>query len=378
MIYRFRSEDIKKSMFQGEAIILMWPRQVGKTTLISELLSEVPRDQIIAFNGDYLGDRRDIQVQSRADLEAIFGKYTYITIDEAQKIPNIGNILKSLVDVYGSKKQILVTWSSTLWLLDQTTEPLTGRKRVFSMFPIAFSELVVTYGERDARGKLEEILLYGSYPQVLNYTDREEKKNKLRDIVSGQLYRDILEFQEVKNPDILARLLELLALQIGSEVSYHSLAQVLWVSQQTVERYIDLLEKSFVLFRLQPFFTNKIKEVTKMKKIYFTDLGIRNTLIDSFQPMNLRIDTGALWENFFVLERHKQLLYSTWGRQHFWRTKLQEEVDLIEVSGQQIQAYECKWSPQSYRPPEAFTRSYPEIDVNLVHRDNYFGFLRGK
>jgi uncharacterized protein len=163
-------------MFQGEVIILMGPRQVGKTTLIAGILEGIPSDQILSFNWDFLGDRRDIQIQSRGDMEAIFGKYAYITIDEAQKIPNIGNILKSLIDTYGSSKQILVTWSSTLWLLDQTTEPLTGRKKVFTLYPIAFSELVATYGEKNARSRLEEILLYWSYPQVLGYTDREDKK----------------------------------------------------------------------------------------------------------------------------------------------------------------------------------------------------------
>jgi uncharacterized protein len=181
----------------------------------------------------------------------------------------------------------------------------------------------------------------------------------------------------VKNPDILTRLLELLALQIWSEVSYHSLATVLWVSQQTVERYIELLEKSFVLFRLRPFFTNKIKEVTKMKKIYFTDLGIRNAIIESFQAVHLRTDIGALWENFFVLERHKHLLYhSSGGKQYFWRTKLQEEVNLIEETEIGRNAYECKWTHQSYRPPEAFIRSYPDITVSVATRENYFWFFR--
>lgn len=171
------------------------------------------------------------------------------------------------------------------------------------------------------------------YPQVLSYTDTTAKKEKLQDIVSGQLYRDILEFQAVKNPDILVKLLELLALRIGSEISYHAIAQLLSVSQQTVERYIDLLEKSFVIFRLRPYMTNKLKEVTKMKKIYFYDLGIRNALLRSFQPISLRTDRGALWENYYILERRKNLSYTrALVNQYFWRTKAQEEIDYLEVS----------------------------------------------
>jgi predicted AAA+ superfamily ATPase len=194
------------------------------------------------------------------------------------------------------------------------------------------------------------------YPQVLSYTDAIGKKEKLQDIVSGQLYRDILEFQDIKNPDILIKLLELLAIRIGSEVSYHALAQLLGVSQQTVERYIDLLEKSFVIFRLRPYMTNKSKEVTKMKKIYFYDLGIRNTLLRAFQPISLRTDVGALWENYYILERRKNIEYSRTGVvQHFWRTKSQEEIDYLEVSDHIISGYECKWQEQKYIPPKAFT-----------------------
>lgn len=192
--------------------------------MIQMLLEDIPKEEILSFNGDFLADQRDIQIQSERDMEAIFGRFKYIVIDEAQKIENIGNILKVLVDFYKSEKQILVTGSSTLHLIDETTEPLTGRKKVFHLYPIAFSELVTTSGLRDAHLRLEETLLYGMYPQVLGFSDVEKKKEKLQDIVSGQLYRDILEFQEVKNPHILTRLLELLAIQIGSEVSYNALA----------------------------------------------------------------------------------------------------------------------------------------------------------
>lgn len=372
-IIRTLLPEIHNSMFLADVIILIWPRQVGKTTLIGTLLETIPKESIIRFNGDYIADRQDLQFRSLQEMNLIFSRYEYIVIDEAQKVENIGNILKSLRDTYGETKQILVTGSSTLGLLDQTTEPLTGRKKVFHLYPIAFSELNVTLWLRDARSRLQETLLYGMYPQVLSYIDTKAKIEKLQDIVSGQLYRDILEFQDVKNPDILVKLLELLALRIGSEVSYHALAQILGVSQQTIERYIDLLEKSFVVFRLRPYMTNKLKEVTKMKKIYFYDLGIRNTLLRAFQPISLRTDIGALWENYYILERRKNIAYNRSNLvQHFWRTKAQEEIDYLEVSDQIISGYECKWQDQRYTPPKAFTWAYPGVPIDLIHHENYY------
>ena len=365
--------EVQKSIFRSDVIIIVWPRQVGKTTLLKTILETVPPAKIIQFNGDFVQDRQDLQFRSEQEMQLLFSRYQYIVIDEAQKVDNIGNILKSLRDTYGNTKQILVTGSSTLGLLDQTTEPLTGRKKVFHLYPIAFSELNDTLWLRDARARLEEILLYGMYPQVLSYLDVDAKKEKLQDIVSGQLYRDILEFQDIKNPDILVRLLELLAIRIGSEVSYHAIAQLLGVSQQTIERYIDLLEKSFVIFRLRPYMTNKTKEVTKMKKIYFYDLGIRNALLRSFQSISLRTDLGALWENYYILERRKNIAYNrSHLEQYFWRTKAQEEIDYLEVSGTIRSGFECKWQEQKYTPPKAFTGSYPWVPVELIHHENYF------
>lgn len=372
-IIRTIAEKVQKSIFKSDVIIIVWPRQVGKTTLLKTLLEKVLPEKIIQFNGDFFQDRQDLQFRSEKEMYLLFSRYEYIVIDEAQKVENIGNILKSLRDAYGETKQILVTGSSTLGLLDQTTEPLTGRKKIFHLYPIAFSELNTTIWLRSARARLEETLLYGMYPQVLSYPDINAKKEKLQDIVSGQLYRDILEFQDIKNPDILHRLLELLAIRIGSEVSYHSIAQLLGVSQQTIERYIDLLEKSFVIFRLRPYMTNKTKEVTKMKKIYFYDLGIRNSLLRSFQSLWLRTDLGALWENYCILERRKNIAYNrSHLEQYFWRTKAQEEIDYLEVSDHIVSGYEYKWQEQKYTPPKAFTWAYPWVPVELIHHENYF------
>ncbi|MDD5376522.1 MAG: ATP-binding protein [Candidatus Gracilibacteria bacterium] len=356
--------------------MLIGPRQVGKTTLVETLVSEVSTSEVIRFNGDYPADRRYLQIDSSTQADLIFSSYRYIIIDEAQKVPDIGNILKILADRYKSTKQVIVTGSSTLGLLDQTSEPLTGRKQVYNLYPIAFEEIVSTFGIRDAETLLESVLTYGSYPQVLSFPDAESKIRKLQDLVSGQLYRDILEFQEIKNPDVLSKLLEMLALQIGSEISYHSLARELGISQQTVEKYIDLLEKSFVIFRLRPYMTNKKKEITKMKKIYFFDLGIRNALLRNFNPLSLRSDTGALWENYFILERRKIISYHELGfEQRFWRTKAQEEVDYLEVGAKIENVFECRWKDQKYRAPKAFTGEYPDTEVQLVHSGNYKNFL---
>ncbi len=369
-------KNLHEHLFLGDIIMIIGPRQVGKTTLVDTLVSGAPESEVIRFNGDYPADRRYLQIDSSTHFDLIFSSYRYIVIDEAQKVPDIGNILKILADRYKSEKQVIVTGSSTLGLLDQTSEPLTGRKRVYHLYPIAFEEIVSTSGIRDAELLLEPILTYGSYPQVLSFADAESKIRKLQDLVSGQLYRDILEFQEIKNPDVLSKLLEMLALQIGSEVSYHALAQELWLSQQTVEKYIDLLEKSFVIFRLRPYMTNKKKEITKMKKIYFFDLGIRNALLRNFNPLSLRNDTGALWKNYFILERRKIISYHELRfEQRFWRTKAQEEIDYLEIGAKIENAFECKWKVQKYRAPKAFAGEYPDAEVRLVHSENYKDFL---
>lgn len=214
------------------------------------------------------------------------------------------------------------------------------------------------------------------YPEVLSFTAEKDKIEHLREIVNGQLYRDILEFQEVKNADIIVKLLTLLALQIGKEVSYHELAKSLGINQITVERYIDLLEKSFVVFRVRPYFTNKTKEVTKMKKIYFYDLGIRNAILRSFQSFDLRSDIGDVFENFFLLERKKKLSYEqSLSELHFWRTQKQQEIDLVEVDHSIVDVYEIKWKNQRYTTPTEWARQYPSSSPLLIHQDNFWEYL---
>ena len=375
MYTRTIEHRLKSIAFSGKAILLLWPRQVGKTTLIKKLIEWIPASDYLFFSGDYSGDRRSLWFENSIQMERIVGNARWILIDEGQKIPDIGNIVKAIVDRYGKEKQVIVTGSSSIGLLDYVSEPLTGRKRVFHLFPIAFSESVQDVGLLATEKQIEDFLLYGMYPDILSMSSEHQKIQGLQEIVSGQLYRDILEFQQVKNSDVIVRLLELLALQIGSEVSYHKLAQILGVSQSTVERYVDLLEKSFIVFRLRPYVTNKKKEVTKMKKIYFYDLGIRNSLLRAFSPLSLRQDVWALFENFFIAERQKKIAYEEILTQwYFWRTNNQEEVDYLEASDRLDRAFECKWSKQTYQPPKAFLTAYT-IMPTLIHRENISEFL---
>lgn len=376
MYNRILLNALKKQAFSGKILFILGPRQVGKTTLAKSLLLGYPSAQSIFFDGDYPDDARQLQFTSRDSMDRQLSRYEWIYIDEGQKIPNIGNILKMMIDAYGDTKQIIVTGSSSLHLLDMTNEPLTGRKRVHELYPIAWQEYVEMHGLSSARKDLEKLLIFGAYPEVLSYSTDVDKIQHLREITSGQLYRDILEFQDIKKSGVIVALLELLALRIGSEISYHSLGQILGISQITVERYIDLLEKSFVIFRVRPYFTNKEKEIVKMKKIYFYDLGVRNAILRAFQPLALRSDVGALFENFFVLERLKKLSYEqSLAELRFWRTHKQQEVDLLEVTDRLESAYEVKWQTQLYIAPTEWKTLYPKITPHLITRDNFWEFL---
>ncbi len=376
MFIRTLFDTLHAQFFSGKILFLLGSRQVGKTTLARELIRDIPTKEVIQFNGDYPGDKAQLNFASQDDMERLLSPYRWILIDEWQKIPHIGDTLKMMVDFYKESKTIIVTGSSSIHLLDQTNEPLTGRKRVYTLYPLSWWEIREKYGLPDAFKKLESLLIYGSYPETVLAISHVEKQKHLREIITSQLYRDILEFQDIKKSPTITKLLELLALQVGSEVSYHSLATILGISQATVERYIDLLEKSFIIFELRPYFTNKIKEVTKMKKIYFYDLGIRNAILSAFQPLHLRKDTGALFENFFLLEKKKNAEYTrSWKKYHFWRTQKWQEIDIIEITDSVIESYEIQWSEKSYTPPTEWIRLYPGILPTLIHRENFWKYL---
>jgi len=337
--------------FQGRALILVGARQTGKTTLVRMALEQLgDRYTVKTINGDDPLDRDALTNKSLDYLRRVLGDAQILFVDEGQKIRTIGQSVKLLVDYFGSQRQIIVTGSSTLNLLDATQEPLTGRKFVYTLYPLAISEIFPRPDFLDLQKNLEERLLYGSYPRIVQQTSFEAKIRELRELVSSYLYRDILELQQVKSPDLLHKLLQALALQIGSEVSYTELAQTVGADKNTVERYIQLLERSFVIFRLPPYAANQRRTISKLRKIYFWDTGIRNALIQNFNPLDLRTDSGALFENWMIAERLKCNAYE--GKlvtSYFWRTYDGNEIDYLEESGGHAQGYEFKWRPTETR-----------------------------
>ena len=345
------TRKLLNDFFQGRALILVGARQTGKTTLVRMALEQLgDRYTVKTINGDDPLERDALTDKSLDYLRRVLGDAQILFVDEGQKIRTIGQSVKLLVDYFGSQRQIIVTGSSTLNLLDATQEPLTGRKFVYILHPLAISEIFPRPDFLDLQKNLEERLLYGSYPRVVQQTSFEAKIRELRELVASYLYRDILELQQVKSPDLLHRLLQALALQIGSGVSYTELAQTVGADKNTVERYIQLLEHSFVIFRLPPYAANQRRAISKLRKIYFWDTGIRNALIQNFNPLDLRTDSGALFENWMIAERLKRNAYE--GKlvtSYFWRTYDGNEIDYLEESGGQVQGYEFKRRPAETR-----------------------------
>ncbi len=376
---RLLTKPVGSTFFSGKAVIIVGARQVGKTTLSKKIITEFKKigKSSYAFNADNPTDREMLNNKDLEQLKGLVADYDIILIDEGQKIETIGQTLKLLVDFYGETKQFIVTGSSSFHLLDMTSEPLTGRKRVFNLYPLSQLE-IFSSDLLKARKNLENLLIYGTYPEVVNTESLTTKQDILQDISSGALYKDILEFQLIKNPSVLNNLLKALALQIGNEVSYNELSGLLGIDNATVEKYIDLLEKSYVIFRLPPFFTNKRKEISKSKKIYFYDVGIRNTILRNFNTLDLRNDTGALWENFLITERLKKNEYSRkFPHTYFWRTLNQSEIDYLEERNQQLSAFEFKWNPKKAHEqvPKAFRDAYPNTPFNFITPENYEKFV---
>lgn len=300
-----------------------------------------------------------------------------IFIDEAQRVKNIGLTLKLIVDNF-PKKQIIVTGSSALELSDSITEPLTGRKYEYNMFPFSSEELIDDHGNIEEHRLLEHRIIYGSYPDVVNFPG--EERETLTNLTNSYLYKDIFAFQDVRKPEIIEQLLQALALQIGSEVSFNELGKLLGLNSQTIQRYIDLLEKSYVIFHLRSYSKNLRNELKKSRKIYFYDNGIRNAILGDFKQLNLRNDTGALWENYLISERKKHNTYSLfYGKSYFWRTQQQQEIDYIEDIDGVLNTYEFKWSNSKHpKLTDTFTKNYPNHTYNVINPDNYQLFIKGE
>ena len=373
MIQRILFETLKNKLKNGKTIILTGPRQVGKTTLLKKI-QESFEGNSIWLNCDEPDIRQQLTNVTSTQLRALIGKADLVLIDEAQRVKNIGLTLKLLVDNFPEKK-VIVTGSSALELSNEIQEPLTGRKFEFNLFPFSTEELVNHTSVLEEKRLLEHRLIYGQYPEVvLNEGDEE---SILRNICDSYLYKDIFSYQDVRKAEVISSLLEALALQMGSEVSYQELAQLLKIDQGTVTRYIDLLEKSFVIFRLRALSRNVRNEIAKSRKIYFYDNGIRNALIRNYQPLALRNDKGALWENYLVNERIKLLKYhQKQVNQYFWRTNQQQEIDYIEEENGAFALYEFKFSPNSkVKFSQTFLQNYNVAKTEIVHTENYFDFV---
>ncbi|MFC1700855.1 ATP-binding protein [Patescibacteria group bacterium] len=371
MFQRILEKNIKSKFFKGKIIIIAGARQTGKTTLVKSLSNNFAKNEVKFFNCDDIDDRDQLSNKNLEFLKQLIGDAKLIIIDEAQKTQNIGETLKLLIDYYSKKNQIIVTGSSSINLLDNTQEPLTGRKFVYNLFSLSLEEIYSSNNYSKLLKEIESLLVFGSYPEVVSQNTFEDKKEILKELASSYIYKDILAFQQIKNPDILHKLLKALALQIGSEVSYNELSNLIGISKNTVERYVDLLEKSFIIFRLSPFTKNKRKEISKLRKIYFYDVGIRNVLINNFNFMENRNDIGFLWENFMITERMKYRKYHKIdAEQYFWRTYEGQEIDLIEEKGSNLFGFEFKWKTTD-------RKKLPNIDFDnkIITKKNLKGFV---
>jgi len=373
MITRTLQSEIEGKLFKGKAIIVLGARQTGKTTLLKNIADQ--HDPYTFMNCDEPIVRERLGNINLAELKRIIGGNRMVFIDEAQRVSNIGLTLKLITDQL-PHVQLIVSGSSSLELANEINEPLTGRKWEYLLYPVSWKEFADHAGYFSAAGELEHRLVYGMYPEVIIHSDENGEEERLLQLSDSYLYKDLLGYEGIRKPDILENLLKSLALQLGSEVSYNELARTLQIDKNTVSNYIDLLEKVFVVFRLPAFSRNMRKEITRGKKIYFYDNGIRNAVISNFQPFSLRPDKGALWENFLISERMKTLHYNKKRVNHyFWRTTDQREIDLIEETPEGIRAFEFKWNPRSKtRIPKSFSKQYNAI-VNVVHKDNYVEFF---
>ncbi len=362
---------IEAALFKGKIIILYGARQVGKTTLVQEILRHHPVPSLY-LNCDEPDIREALTERTSTTLRSLIGTRRLVVIDEAQRVRNIGLTLKLLVDNLPDI-QVIATGSSSFELSNRIREPLTGRKVEFHLYPLSVAELLTQETPLEAQRLLEQRLRYGLYPGVLASDD---PAGAIREIATSYLYRDVLEYQVVRNPEVLRRLLQALALQSGGEVSYNELGQLLGIDKVTVSRYIALLEQAYIIFQLPPFSRNLRKELGKLRKVYFYDLGVRNALLNAFNPLALRQDVGALWENFFISERLK---YNHNRRRvvnaYFWRTYDQAELDYLEEEEGQLVGFECKWRAERWRAPAAFAQAYPGSELHLVHPQNYLDFL---
>lgn len=370
MISRLLSQKIVSRIGSGKAIIIVGPRQVGKTTLIKSFLQN--RDYLF-LDADDPTVRNLLTNPNTEQLKSIIGKNKLVFIDEAQRIENIGITLKIITDQF-KKVQLIVSGSSAFELNNQLNEPLTGRKWEYLLLPISWKEFEDNIGFVKAEQQLELRLLYGMYPDVINRPGEETEV--LKQLGDSYLYKDILAFSAIRKPEVLEKLLQALALQIGNEVSYNEISQLVGIDKNTVSSYIDILQKAFVIFRLKSFSRNSRNEIKTNQKIYFYDTGIRNMVIGNFNALALRQDKGVLWENFLISERMKKNTYEgSLAKPYFWRTVQQQEIDYVEETAGKVIGYEIKWNATAkVKLPKLFKETY-NTEIEVLTRENFRTFL---
>ncbi len=391
IIKRILEEKIEKNLFKGKVIILYGARQTGKTTLVKslynrlndglddEFLNSAKSKSSSSLTGSiYLNcDEPDIKDaltdKTSTELKYFIGNHKLVIIDEAQRVKNIGLTLKLLTDNFPDM-QIIATGSSSFELSNSIIEPLTGRKLEFYLYPLSIEELKTVYSDLEINRLLENLIIYGMYPGIV--LDGDNRDAYLKELARSYSYKDVLTYQNIRNHDALIKLLQALALQAGNEVSYNELSNLLGIDKKTVENYVQILEKAFIIFRLTSFNTNMRNELKRLRKIYFYDTGIRNALINNLNPLNLRQDTGALWENYIISERIKFLKNSGIDRRnYFWRSLSKQEVDYIEEEAGSIYGFEIKWKEDRLRVPKPFLDAYPHAKCFLINSKNYMKFI---
>ena len=371
---RFYENTEEKLLQKGKVFVLMGPRRVGKTVLIKKLISQF-NGKVFSGTGDNLDLREVLSSQRLSRINSALGAYDLIFIDEAQRIPDIGYSIKLLIDS-SPDKTIVLTGSSSFELAGQLGEPLTGRQKQKRLFPLSVVELYAQFGGMRVLEILDDLLIFGSYPEVLNQHTGIEKTEYLHALRDSYLLKDIFELENLKFTEKLFDLLKLLAFQIGHEVSLNELAKSLGLAKQSVERYISLLEKAFVVKRMGGFSRNLRNEITKSSRYYFLDNGVRNAIINNFNPITSRNDIGMLWENFMVMERLKKQEYQRlYSNNYFWRTYDQKEIDLIEDRGGKLYAFEFKYGKAKANAPKQWKNAYPDSEFRLVTRENFLEYL---
>jgi len=375
MIKRTLKENIVGQAFHGRILIIQGPRQVGKTTLALDIAKSIKdKAQVCIFNCDDPDHRTLLENKGLESFKSSIGPAKVVFIDEGQKISTIGQTLKLLADHYKKRLQVIVTGSSTIHLLDKTQESLTGRKKVYTLFPVSLEE--ISKGKSMDPKNLEPFLVFGSYPNVVTAKSKQEKVDILRELKTSYLYRDVFDFQGMKNAEVFMNLVKALAHQIGNEVSYRELSNLLKISYATVERYVHILEQSFIIFHLPVFTRNKRRELSKLRKIYFYDVGIRNAVINNFNPLHKREDLGVLWENFMVVERMKYREYHRIeANQYFWRTYDGSEVDLVEEREGRLYGFEFKWKPRERARVLAKWNEYKGSSYQVITPSEMRGFI---